>query len=722
MCKHLDTYLSADSLTIGAADSRSAVRLPFVLSLLVTVALTAALAWQVVRLAEALTTMGQQNVAAVHVEQNAPEPPPAKPMQEVKTCVGIIFILLAAIFFTLSALIFVLTLHQGQKRNKLPRSGELVPFPVRNSASLRAFDINGILAANNHQLRQRERELNEAQRLARIGSWEWRVEQDQVTWSEEMYRIYQYELMKPAPRLAEQQRFFTGESWAVLEQSVRNTLDTGKPFAVELQMPGTGNQTRTILAQGEPERDASGKLVLLRGTAQDITDRKRLEDALSYQATHDALTGLPNRGVLMDALDRTVAESGKKGLLTGVLYLDADNFKDLNDSLGHHAGDYFLRCVSERIRNCIGAQDMVARIGGDEFAIMCANLGSAAELESIASCLLAEVRKPLMIDEMNFHGTISIGAAIAPRDGNSADDLLRNADLAMYQAKRASRDACMFFAPGMMQKLRRRVETEKDLRVALDRDEFHLFYQPRVDLETGAISGAEALIRWRHPNGPMLPGKFIETAESSGLIVPIGDWVLRTACVQAQKWQAAGKLAFPVAVNVSIAQLKRKSFVQTVETALLTSGLAPSLLEVEITESLLLEDAALFANQLRELKELGVLIAIDDFGTRYSNLNYLKRMPVDTLKIDRSFVRDIDRSPVDAAICRSIIALAHNLHLRSVGEGVERFSELAYLRQCGCNDAQGFLLAKPQSPEKMEALFDGQHDFGVSSFLQNAAT
>ena len=246
------------------------------------------------------------------------------------------------------------------------------------------------------------------------------------------------------------------------------------------------------------------------------------------------------------------------------------------------------------------------------------------------------------------------------------------------------------------------------LRQALEQGEFCLFYQPRVDLLTGAISGAEALIRWKHPVlGLVLPGQFIETAETSGLIIPIGDWVLHTACRQAQCWRSSGKLDFPLAINVSIAQLKRKSFVESVETALRATGLPPGLLELEITESLLLEDAELFARQLQGLKEVGVRIAIDDFGTRYSNLNYLKNMPIDTLKIDQSFVRDIDKNSGDAAICRSIIALAQNLHLRSVGEGVERLPELTCLRQFGCSDAQGFLLAQPQPPEEIEELFDG---------------
>lgn len=583
-------------------------------------------------------------------------------------------------------------------------------------ASLQALDLNAVLARSNHQLRQRERELNEAQRLAHIGSWEWHMGKNRVTWSEEMYRIYRHDLMKPVPNFAEQQALYHAESWRMLKRSVEKCLLTGEPYALELKLTGAGDEVHTILAHGEPERDEAGKIVLIRGTAQDITDRKKLEDALSYQATHDSLTGLPNRTLLIEALDAAVAEGNRLGLLTGVLYLDADNFKDLNDTLGHHAGDCFLKRLAERLGGCVAASDTIARIGGDEFAVICTGLSSVMELETIVSCLLMEVRKPVIIDGTEFHGSVSLGVAVAPRDGKSAADLLRNADVAMYQAKRFSRDAYVFFAPEMIQKLRNRVDTEKHLRLALEHREFCLYYQPRIDLLTGAISGAEALIRWHHPvQGRMLPGEFIDVAETSGLIVPIGDWVLNTACEQARRWLLAGRLNSPIAVNVSIAQLKRKSFVASVETALRASGLAPALLELEITESLLLEDAELFARQLQELKELGVRIAIDDFGTRYSNFNYLKQMPIDTLKIDRSFVRDIDISPGDAAICRSIIALAHNLHLRSVGEGVERRSELDCLRQFGCDDVQGFLLARPLPPEEIELFFDASLDYAAAT-------
>ena len=458
----LNTFLSADSLPVGTALSRGAVRRPFALSILMLVVLTGTLAWQVTRLVRALDWLyhADQSIASLQTDEYTSAAPHARQVQEVKSSIRYIFALLVGIILVAATIIYILSRHQIQRSpGPLLHSRQYVPTP--GSAVLKAFDLNTVLARSNHQLRERERELNEAQRLAHIGSWEWQIQGDQVTWSQEMYRIYQHDLMKPVPGFAEQQAFFTPKSWQVLKQSVHKTLLTGEPYSVELELAGVGKETRMILAQGEPERDGSGNIIRLRGTTQDITERKRLEDALSYQATHDALTGLPNRTLLMEALAMAVAESGKVGLLTGVLYLDADNFKDLNDSLGHHAGDCFLKRLAERISHCVSASDTIARIGGDEFVVVCGALTSVDELETIASCLLAEIRKPLTIDEMEFHGSISIGIAVAPRDGESAADLLRNADVAMYQAKRFSRDTHMFFAPEMIQKLRNRVDTEK---------------------------------------------------------------------------------------------------------------------------------------------------------------------------------------------------------------------------------------------------------------------
>ncbi|TCK75936.1 diguanylate cyclase (GGDEF)-like protein [Acidipila rosea] len=564
-------------------------------------------------------------------------------------------------------------------------------------------ELSSYLEQTSQQLRRRERELKQAQRLAGLGSWEMDFRTGAITWSEELFRIFGVDPSKGAPTLEEHDGLFCEGGWSALKSCIELAVAEDKPYEIELDVLRPEGGCRRILAKGEADRSPNGDMVRLHGTVQDITERKILEDRLSFQAYHDLLTGLPNRELLQQRLEDAIHLGTAAERLTGVLYIDVDNFKFLNDTLGHPIGDLFLKSIAQRICESVRVEDTVARIGGDEFVVVCYRLASEAELEAIANRIITEVRRPHQIGGTSTFISLSIGIAVGPRDGTNVHDLLKSADLAMYQAKQVSRDTYVFHTPEMIERVNTRVEIEKDLRHAIEREEFLLYYQPRIDLVTGRITGLESLIRWQHPSkGLVMPGNFIDVAEASGLIVPMGEWALDTACRQTQAWRKRGLIDFPVAVNVSIAQLKRKTFVQSVETILRRYELPASSIEIEITESLLLEDADLFARQIRDLKDLGLFIAIDDFGTRYSNLNYLKKLPVDTLKIDQSFVHDIDRTASDAAICRSIIALAQNLNLRTVGEGVERYSELAYLRQFGCDDMQGFLLCRPQPQELIE--------------------
>lgn len=432
----------------------------------------------------------------------------------------------------------------------------------------------------------------------------------------------------------------------------------------------------------------------------DITERKASEAKIEFMAYHDALTGLPNRLLAMDHLELAIAHAERARTRTAILYLDLDNFKTINDSFGHTVGDALLKAVAQLLRSCTRDTDTVSRQGGDEFLIILADMLDTDAITSVAEKILEALEETFNIEGHELATSLSIGVAVYPDDGKDIETLLNLADTAMYHAKEAGRNAYRFYTEQMNVYAVQHQRIRVGLRRALERDELVLHYQPQIDLVTGDVIGAEALIRWNSPElGLVQPGAFIPTAEESGLIVPIGDWVLREACRQAADWRRSGLPDIVVAVNVSSIQFKRGDLEQSVLEALDESGLPPTFLELELTESVLIQDTEKVLETVQRLKAHGLMLSIDDFGTGYSSLSYLKRFNVDKLKIDRSFVRDMLSDPQDASIVRAIIQMAKNLNLKTIAEGVEDEHLLAFLRLQHCDEAQGYYFARPMPAE-----------------------
>ena len=456
-----------------------------------------------------------------------------------------------------------------------------------------------------------------------------------------------------------------------------------------------------------PVKDEDGEVRHFVAAQYDISTMKRYESELEHQANHDTLTGLANRTLLHELLCQAIACASRNNRPIWLVFIDLDRFKVVNDTLGHKAGDVLLKTISERLQSAVRNTDTVARLGGDEFVLILTERSEIAmplKTEAVQRILNA-VAQPLTIEGCEFLPTCSVGVAVYPNDGADPETLMSHADIAMYRAKEMGRNNFQFFTQTMNELSRERLQLEAELRHALEREEFVLHYQPQVNLRTGQVVGMEALIRWNHPKlGLVPPARFIGLAEETGLIVPIGAWVLHTACAQNKAWQLAGLGRLRVAVNLSGRQFAKQDLAQSIMDILLKTGLEPSYLEIELTESLIMTDVERAIGTLRELKALGVQLSIDDFGTGYSSLAYLKRFPLDVLKIDQTFVRDISSNADDAAIVASIISLSHSLKLHVIAEGVETREQMAYLRQHGCDELQGYYFSPPVPPETFEQL------------------
>ncbi len=453
---------------------------------------------------------------------------------------------------------------------------------------------------------------------------------------------------------------------------------------------------RFLSFSGEPVTDRDGRFAGYRGIARDITQSRRAEERIRRLAHFDELTGLPNRTMFMHTLQRAFSLAQRRGKQFALFFIDLDRFKNINDSLGHEAGDRLLQDVARRLRQQLRESDTVARLGGDEFVVLVEDCAEPRELTAIAQNILGAIGRPYLLAGHEYHVTGSIGISTYPADGQDPAALLKNADIAMYLAKDHGKNNFQFYSAQQNGHSFERLALESALRHALGREEFLLHYQPKVDIGSGRIVGAEALLRWNHPDLDVVaPSQFIPLAEETGLIVPIGQWVLRTACTQAARWHRDELPWMRVAVNLSARQFSDDGLIANIEATLAEAGLPAKGLELEITESMVMQNPERAVTTLNRLRELGIAVSIDDFGTGYSSLGYLKRFPIDNVKIDRSFIKDLPHDNDDAAITRAVIAMAQSLRMRVIAEGVETRAQLEFLREHKCDECQGYLLSRP---------------------------
>lgn len=487
------------------------------------------------------------------------------------------------------------------------------------------------------------------------------------------------------------------------QQAIRENRTVG--LAADSVLLRRDGYESAIEDSAAPIHNRDGKVAGAVIVFHDVSESRSMALKMAHLAQHDFLTGLPNRVLLTERLSRAIGQARRHEKRVALMFIDLDYFKHINDSLGHTVGDLLLQTVAERLKTCVRYTDTVCRQGGDEFVILLTEIEQTQDAAPVAEKILAVFAEPCAVAGHELHVTLSIGISIYPDDGQDSDDVMKNADTAMYHAKANGRNNYQFFTPEMNTRAVRRMFIEGGLRRALRLGEFMLYYQPKIDLASGLMIGSEALIRWQDPeHGLVYPQQFVPIAEESGLIVPIGNWVLREACRQVCAWRDAGLLAVPVSVNISAVEFRHKNFLDGVEKILKETGMLPEFLELELTESILMQDAESSASVLESLKAMGMRLAIDDFGTGYSSLSYLKRFPINTLKIDQSFVQDIDIKVDDASLVSAMIGMGKSLKQRVIAEGVETEAQLAFLRSLQCDEGQGFLFGHPLPAAQFEHL------------------
>ncbi len=549
-------------------------------------------------------------------------------------------------------------------------------------------------------------QLARTQHVARMGTWEWDIKTNQLHWSDEVYRIFDLE----PENLTDTYKTFLNlvhpDDRKMVKRTIDNDLIENKQCGIEYNILLSGGSERTVYQEGKLIVNEGGEAVRVAGTIQDITERKEAEQKIKFLAYYDRLTELPNRLLFKERLGNAIANAKRHGRSGAVIFLDLDNFKHVNETFGHYTGDKLLKSAARRINDCLRDNDTAARLGGDDFGIIIEETNNLQDAALVARRVLDTLKQVVVLDGNEFYINTSIGVSVYPSDGNNVEMLMKNADAAMSRAKELGKNTYQFYTADMNAKAFERFALETGLRKAVERNELRLHYQPEVDLLSGSVIGVEALVRWAHPDmGLISPMEFIPLAEESGLIVSIGEWVLRTACAQNKAWQMDGYTNIRVGVNLSASQFKNQNLLEMIANVLKETGFNADSLELELTESILMEQAEDSINTLNQLNRMGVHLSIDDFGTGYSSFSYLKRFPIDTLKIDRSFVHDVNTDPDDAAIVTAVITMAHSLNLKVVAEGVETKEHLATLTGLGCDIAQGYLISRPMPADDVVKFF-----------------
>ena len=568
-----------------------------------------------------------------------------------------------------------------------------------------ATDITDLRRAQS-KVEESERRLEYALSATGEGIWDWDLSTGRVMHNAQWCRLLGFdEPFMEHPQHDLESLLHEDDREAVMQAMWRCLRGDG-PYQSRHRMHRRDGGVIWVLDRGDVvERNGRGRPLRMVGSLTDITEQQESLRRIEFLAHHDALTSLPNRVLARDRFEYAVSQTPRAKSKVALLFLDMDHFKTINDTLGHEVGDHLLQQVASRLAASVRSGDTISRQGGDEFLIVLAGISDETGADAVARNILASLSQPVQVDSHLLHTSFSIGISVYPDDGHDFDTLLKKADTAMYSAKEAGRNTHRFFTEEMNVQAFERLQIQNRLRNALAASELTLHYQPQVELAGGRVTGVEALLRWQNSDlGPVAPSRFIPVAEESGLILPIGAWVLREACRQAQRWRECTGRAVTIAVNLSALQFRRGDLVETVSEAIRESGLAPALLELELTESILLQDVDTVLATISRLKSLGVGLAIDDFGTGYSSLSYLKRFAVSRLKIDQSFVRDMIRDPDDGAIVKAIIQMARSLKLDVIAEGVEEPEQAEWLQREGCRQAQGYLFGRPMSPKDIESL------------------
>jgi len=611
--------------------------------------------------------------------------------------------------------------HVAIEAHRRALEGEFVAFELEHDGRfLRAFleprrDEHGLICGVTGfaidgteeqrilaSLRRSEETLALAQAAAHLGSWTHDLVSGEVSWSNELFALcgLEPESQDPTPGLL--WRFVHPDDRLALEAALELAREEQRAFVVDTRLVRAGGSERWVQHRGMYGYDARGAVQVV-GTVLDITARKRAEAHLAYQSNYDELTGLPNRKLLVQRLQQSMLAAQGSGAALALLCLDLDRLKAINDTLGHHVGDEFLRIVAPRLTNALGPGDLVARVGGDQFIIVLSGIGSIREAGRVAERVIEAFAQPVSVRGRELYSSASVGISVFPDDGTTPEELIRAADAALYRAKASGHGTFLFYAPATHALAVDRLQLEQDLRRAFERDEFILHYQPLVDRFERPVA-VEALLRWQHPTlGLIAPDRFIPLCEEIGLIVPLGRWVIRTGLAQLAAWDATGAMpTLRLALNISGRQLLDPGLCRSVEEALALTNLPPGRVELEITESVVMGDVPGARRVIGQLKVLGLGISLDDFGTGYSALSYLKHFAVDALKIDRTFVRDLPQDRGDSAIVSAVVALGHAMGLGVVAEGVETPEQAAMVRRLGCDEMQGYYFARPLAPPDLE--------------------